>query len=94
MLLLLVSGQGEGDEQTNSRVNHYIEAAQAAELAREDGEVPLTDELIGAVVEAVRPDMARRGGVCRARADQGVAGAVQRFCATVFWSAMSLGVCR
>jgi transposase len=38
----------------------YVEAAQAAGLSREGGEDRLTDELIGQVVEAVRP--ARTGG--------------------------------
>lgn len=34
----------------------YVEAAQAAGLVRDGGEGQLTDELIGVVVEAVRPD--------------------------------------
>src|SRR4051794_14165861 len=38
----------------------YVEAAQAAGLARDGGEDHLTDELVGQVVEAVRP--ARQGG--------------------------------
>jgi predicted DNA-binding transcriptional regulator YafY len=38
----------------------YVEAAQAAGLAREAGLDAVTDELIGVVVEAVRP--ARPGG--------------------------------
>ena len=37
-------------------VRRYIEAAQAAGLVREGGEDQLTDTLIGAVVEAVRPE--------------------------------------
>ena len=42
----------------------YVEAAQAAGLFREGGEVQLTGELIGAVIEAARPErpvMARHG---------------------------------
>jgi hypothetical protein len=38
----------------------YVEAAQAAGLARDGGEDHLTDELVGQVVEAVRP--VRQGG--------------------------------
>jgi hypothetical protein len=38
----------------------YVEAAQAAGLARQAGSAAVTDELIGLVVEAVRP--ARPGG--------------------------------
>jgi transposase len=38
----------------------YVEAAQAAGLARDGGEDQLTDELVGQVVEAVRP--VRQGG--------------------------------
>ena len=37
-------------------VRRYIDAAQAAGLVREGGEDQLTDTLIGAVVEAVRPE--------------------------------------
>jgi transposase len=37
-------------------VRRYIDAAVAAGLVRDSGEGQLTDELIGAVVEAVRPD--------------------------------------
>jgi transposase len=37
-------------------VRRYIEAAQAAGLVRDGGEGQLTDELLGAVVEAVRPE--------------------------------------
>ena len=33
----------------------YVEAAQAAGLSRGAGAGPVTDELVGAVVEAVRP---------------------------------------
>jgi hypothetical protein len=40
----------------------YVEAAQAAGLAREAGEGQLTDELIGAVVAAVRPARAAGHG--------------------------------
>lgn len=40
----------------------YIEAAQAAGLVRDQGEDQLTDELIGAVVETVRPARPRGHG--------------------------------
>jgi transposase len=43
-------------------VRRYVEAAQAAGLAREAGEAALTDELLGAVVEAVRPARPRGRG--------------------------------
>lgn len=41
-------------------IRRYVQAAEAAGLVRDGGEEQLTDELIGAVVEAVRP--ARPGG--------------------------------
>jgi hypothetical protein len=48
----------------------YVEAAQAAGLSRGAGAGPVTDELVGAVVEAVRParrtGTARRGSCCSA----------------------------
>ena len=43
-------------------VRRYVEAAQAVGLTREGGEAQLTDELIGAVVEAVRPSRPRGRG--------------------------------
>lgn len=43
-------------------VRRYVEAARAAGLSREGGEAQLTDELIGAVVEAVRPSRPRGRG--------------------------------
>jgi transposase len=55
-------------------VRRYVEAAQAAGLTREAGEAALTDELIGAVVEAVRPARPRGHGAawerCEAERDQ------------------------
>lgn len=55
-------------------VRRYVEAAQAAGLARDGGQGQLTDELIGTVVEAVRPDRpAGRGAAweaCRAEHDR------------------------
>ena len=55
-------------------VRRYIEAAQAAGLVRDGGEGQLTDQLLGAVIEAVRPK--RPGGhgaaweACRAEHDR------------------------
>jgi transposase len=43
-------------------VRRYVEAAQVAGLTRDAGEVALTDELLGAVVEAVRPSRPRGHG--------------------------------
>ena len=54
-------------------VRRYVEAAQAAGLVRDGGEAQLTDELIGAVVEAVRPARPHGRGEawerCRAERD-------------------------
>jgi transposase len=43
-------------------VRRYVQAAEAAGLDREAGEERLTDELLGAVVEAVRPSRPRGRG--------------------------------
>jgi transposase len=43
-------------------VRRYVAAAQAAGLVREAGEEQLTDELLGAVIEAVRPSRPRGRG--------------------------------
>jgi hypothetical protein len=43
-------------------VRRYVQAAQLAGLVREAGEEQLTDELLGAVVEAVRPSRPRGRG--------------------------------
>ncbi len=55
-------------------VRRYVEAAVAAGLARDGGEAQLTDELIGAVVQAVRPDRPSGHGAaweaCRAEHDR------------------------
>jgi transposase len=55
-------------------VRRYVEAAVAAGLVREAGEGQLTDMLIGAVVEAVRPDRPDGYGAaweaCRANHDR------------------------
>jgi transposase len=55
-------------------VRRYVQAAEAAGLVRDGGERQLTDELIGAVVEAVRPTRPRGRGVawerCEAERDR------------------------
>ena len=55
-------------------VRRYIEAAQAAGLVRDGGEGQLTDELLGAVIEAVRPERPDGHGqaweACRAEHDR------------------------
>jgi len=55
-------------------VRRYIEAARAAGLVRDGGEGQLTDELLGAVVEAVRPERPAGHGqaweACRAEHDR------------------------
>ncbi len=55
-------------------VRRYIEAAQAAGLVRDGGEGQLTDELLGTVIEAVRPERPAGHGVaweaCRAEHDR------------------------
>ena len=50
-------------------VRRYVEAAEALGLVRDGGEEQLSDELIGSVVEAVRPHRVRRPrrGVAAAR---------------------------
>jgi hypothetical protein len=60
-------------------VRRYIETAQAAGLVREGGEGQLTNALIGAVIEAVRPERPAGHGVAwepvrPSTTDQGVAG--------------------
>ena len=55
--LRTVAGRSGVDRKTARR---YVDAAVAAGLSREDGSEALTDELIGAVIAAVRP--ARPGG--------------------------------
>jgi transposase len=47
-----IAGSAQLDRKT---VRRYVTAAQAAGLSRTDDEEALTDELLGAVVEAVRP---------------------------------------
>lgn len=47
-----VADLSQSDRKT---VRRYVEAAQAAGLERDDSEDNLTDDLIGAVIEAVRP---------------------------------------
>lgn len=55
-------------------IRRYVEAAQAAGLSRDGGEGQLTDELLAAVVEAVRPDRPRGRGAawerCEAERDR------------------------
>jgi hypothetical protein len=55
-------------------VRRYVEAAQAAGLSRDGGEGQLTDELLGVVVEAVRPARPRGRGAawerCKAERDR------------------------
>ena len=55
-------------------VRRYVEAAQAAGLSRDGGEDQLTDALLGAVVEAVRPARPRGRGAawerCEAERDR------------------------
>jgi transposase len=55
-------------------IRRYVEAAQAAGVVREGGEQQLTDELLGAVVEAVRPARPRGHGEawerCQAERDR------------------------
>ena len=55
---LRTAGERAGVDRKTAR--RYVEAAVAAGLARDGGEAQLTDELLGAVVAAVRP--ARAGG--------------------------------
>lgn len=55
---LRTAGECAGVDRKTAR--RYVEAAVAAGLARDGGEEQLTDELLGAVVAAVRP--ARAGG--------------------------------
>ena len=55
---LRTAGERAGVDRKTAR--RYVEAAVAAGLVREGGEDQLTDELLGAVVAAVRP--ARAGG--------------------------------
>ena len=43
-------------------VRRYVQAAQAAGVARDDGDDQLTDEVLGAVVAVVRPDRPRGTG--------------------------------
>ncbi|MGH3859566.1 IS21 family transposase [Actinokineospora sp.] len=43
-------------------VRRYVQAAQAAGVARESGDGQLTDEVLGAVVAVVRPDRPRGNG--------------------------------
>jgi hypothetical protein len=43
-------------------VRRYVQAAQAAGVAREDGDGQLSDEVLGAVVAVVRPDRPRGTG--------------------------------
>jgi hypothetical protein len=55
-------------------IRRYVEAAQAAGLSRDGGEEQLTDELLGVVVEAVRPARPRGRGAawerCEAERDR------------------------
>jgi len=55
-------------------VRRYIDAGQAAGLVRDGGEGQLTDELLGAVIEAVRPERPAGHGAaweaCRAEHDR------------------------
>jgi DNA-binding IclR family transcriptional regulator len=46
-------------------VRRYVQAAQDVGLVREDGPGRLSDELLGAVVGAVRPDRPRGAGAAR-----------------------------
>ena len=55
---LRTAGERAGVDRKTAR--RYVEAAVAAGLVREGGEHQLTDELLGAVVAAVRP--VRAGG--------------------------------
>lgn len=43
-------------------VRRYVQAAQAAGVARESGDGQLTEEVLGAVVAVVRPDRPRGNG--------------------------------
>ena len=62
-------------------VRRYVEAAQAAGLVRDGGEGQLTDELLGAVVEAVRPKRPEGRGLawmaCEAERDR-IAGWLEK----------------
>jgi DNA-binding IclR family transcriptional regulator len=66
--LRLIAERAGVDRKT---VRRYVDAAVVAGVVRDGGERQLTDELIGAVIAAVRPERAQgaRGGV------GGVAGA-------------------
>ena len=59
---------GERAQVDRKTARRYVEAAVAAGLVRDDGEDQLSDELLGAVVAAVRPagpaGTARRGRRC------------------------------
>lgn len=50
-------------------VRRYVQAAREAGLLREGGPQQLTDELLGAVVAAVRPDRPRGVGPARESLD-------------------------
>ena len=43
-------------------MRRYVEAARAAGVDRDDGVAALSDELLGAVIAAVRPDRPRGVG--------------------------------
>ena len=58
--LRLIAERAGVDRKTARR---YVEAAVAAGLVREGGEAQLTDELIGVVVQAVRPERPQGHGV-------------------------------
>jgi hypothetical protein len=57
---LRIAAERAGMDRKNAR--RYVEAAQAAGLTRDGGESQLCDELIGAVVAAVRPARASGHG--------------------------------
>jgi len=50
-------------------IRRYVEAAEAAGVVRDGGQEQLTDELLGAVVEAVRPSRPRGRGAAWERCD-------------------------
>jgi DNA-binding IclR family transcriptional regulator len=56
--LRLIAERAGVDRKT---VRRYVDAAVVVGVVRDGGEQQLTDELIGAVIAAVRPERARRG---------------------------------
>lgn len=59
-------------------VRRYVQAAQAAGVAREGGDGQLTEEVLGAVVAVVRPDRPRGATVRRGRRSPSSASSCRR----------------